>query len=98
MPINASKKTCNLFYSDENNMLESEFYSTYYLNQNDSVIENSKNIDRLDFDTSLNFDRQKTFPKIIFLGTVSARSTSHRNNTSILVHTTYVISIKTQNC
>lgn len=92
MPVDASKKTCNLFYSDENNMLDSEFYSTYYLNQNDSVIEVPKNIDldidRLDFDTSLNFDRQKTFPKIIFLGTVSARSTSHRNNTSILVHTT----------
>lgn len=92
MPVDASKKTCNLFYSNENNMLDSEFYSTYYLNQNDSVIEVPKNIDldidRPDFDTSLNFDRHKTFPKIIFLGTVSARSTSHRNNTSILVHTT----------
>lgn len=88
MPVDASKKICNLFYSDGNNMLESEFYSTYYLNQNDSVIEVPKNIDRPDFDTSLNFDRQKTFPKIIFLGTVSASSTLHRNNTSILVHTT----------
>lgn len=88
MPVDASKKICNLFNSDENKMFDSEFYSTYYLNQNDSVINVCKNIDRPDFDTSLNFDRQKTFPKIIFLGTVSARSTSHRNNTSILVHTT----------
>lgn len=54
----------------------------------DTIRSVDKNIETLDFQQTLDIEHLKTFPKIIFLGTVSARASPIRGNTSILVHAT----------
>ncbi|XP_031621722.1 ribonuclease Z, mitochondrial-like [Contarinia nasturtii] len=88
MPLNASTKACNLSQEDKS---DSQIFSKYYLTgsgeiDNDST--SSNDITSYDFDHCLDINRLKTFPKIVFLGTVSAVPTKTRNNTSILLHTT----------
>lgn len=92
MPIDTSNALCDLTHFDVYIESESEFYSKYYLKQDGFPKRTTKITDKtpenLAFDQSMNIEHRKTFPKIVFLGTVSAKASSHRNNTSILVHST----------
>lgn len=67
-------------------------YSTYFL-RGSSQCHHSKDcsdVTNLNKKTNISIDRLKTFPRIVFLGTVSTSSSPYRNPTSILVHTKYV--------
>lgn len=92
MPLDASKRVCDLSRIQNDNKDDSTFYSTYHLKGENFVKEdhniNHNDTSRFDFRQSLDIDHMKIFPKIIFLGTVSAKASSTRNNTSILLHTT----------
>lgn len=67
-------------------------YSTYFLRESTQCHHSKDCIDmtNLNKKTDISIDRLKTFPRIVFLGTVSSKSSSYRNSTSILVHTKYV--------
>lgn len=90
MPLDGSKKVCDLFQIEEFSSTQSKFYSTYYLRGYNSAKEFSQATESVPemYDRKVNVDREKTFPKIVFLGTVSAMASLQRNNTSILVHNT----------
>lgn len=92
MPVDTSNALCDLTQFDVFKESASEFYSKYYLKRDGFPKGTTKITDttpeNLVFDQSLNIEHRKTFPKIVFLGTVSAKASSYRNNTSILVHNT----------
>lgn len=73
-------------------MADDTLYSTYFLRGSTGGQDRIDCIDvsNLNKTTDISIDRLKTFPKIVFLGTVSSTSSRHRNSTSILVHTKYV--------
>lgn len=99
MPLDVSNKLLDLdrLKSDDVSTLRdsTNFYSTYYFNGIDSKNTldkmNDQQMKNPQFDQSLDIERLKTFPKVVFLGTVSAIASLQRNNTSILVHATYGI-------
>lgn len=92
MPLDASKEACDLSQLPKVERNDSTIYSTYYLKRGSSSKNNNETIGRdvnvSDFQQSFDLNHLKTYPKIVFLGTVSAKASSIRNNTSILVHTT----------
>lgn len=95
MPLDLSTEVFDLKMKPNHDVAhenDTKFYSKYYLtgsSTTDSDIQTSeKNMKSIQFHQSLDIDRLKMFPKIVFLGTVSAIASSYRNNTSILVHTT----------
>lgn len=71
-------------------------YSTYVLrgstqNHDWKTCTDRTNLnENTDINDRLIIDRLKTYPRIVFLGTVSTQSSPYRNPTSILVHTKYV--------
>lgn len=97
MPLDVSNHSLDLnrlIIKDISTLQDStNFYSTYYFNESDSKsslvkMENPK-MKNPQFDQNLDIEHLKSFPKVVFLGTVSATASLQRNNTSILVHTTY---------
>lgn len=92
MPLDASKRVCDLSQLQNDDKHDSTFYSMYHLKRANVVEEdhniNHNDMSRFEFRKNLDIDHLKTFPKIVFLGTVSAKASPTRNNTSILLHTT----------
>lgn len=96
MPLLLSNnKSCDLTQSNVMNENGLEFYSKYYLT-NGSNFPNryaeqhdDENFNRQQpkFQHSVDIERLKTYPKIVFLGTVSATASLERNHTSILIDT-----------
>lgn len=89
MPLNSSSANCDLSRLENDDRTDSTFYSSYYLKRRvSSSKDNTKKSIPVDFDQSMDIDHLRTYPKIVFLGTVGSIATSVRNNTSILVQTT----------
>lgn len=70
----------------------SEFCSKYYLSNGsfpNKCVEQHDDDKRLNwqpkFQQCVDIERLKTYPKIVFLGTVSASASLERNHTSILI-------------
>lgn len=94
MPLLLSNESCDLTQLNGKYENCSEFYTKYYLANGDSPNKNTEkhNDDKLlirqpKFQQSVDIDRLKTYPKIVFLGTVSALASPERNHTSILIDT-----------
>lgn len=95
MPLLLSNKSCDLTQLEVNkNEKRSEFCSKYYLtngsfpNQFAEQHNDDKNSNwQPKFQQSVDIERLKTYPKIVFLGTVSALASLERNHTSILIDT-----------
>lgn len=70
-------------------------FSTYILRGSSESHhrKSSEDVTNLNKNTDINdrliIDRLKTYPRIVFLGTVSTQPSPYRNSTSILVHTKY---------
>lgn len=89
--LDASSKICDLNNDPgDSEGQSSQLFSTYYLRNPYSIIcENGlTNENMLNIPSKQCVDRGKTYPKIVFFGTGSGMASPHRNNTSILVHTT----------
>lgn len=71
-------------------------YSTYFLRGStqsqhlESCTDMADLNKQTDINTRLAIDRIKTYPRVVFLGTVSSTPGPYRNSTSILVYTKYV--------
>lgn len=94
MPLLLSSKSCDLTQFTGNIENRSEFFTKYYLANGGSPNKNAEKHkdDKLalcqpKFRQSVDIDRLKTYPKIVFLGTVSATASAERNHTSILIDT-----------
>lgn len=94
MPLLLSNKICDLTQLKGKNENLSEFYTKYYLANGESPNGNSEkhnddkhSIRQSKFQQSVDIERLKTYPKIVFLGTVSATASLERNHTSILIDT-----------
>lgn len=95
MPILLSNKSCDLTQLNGKNENSLEFYTKYYLANGASPNKSAEkhNNDKLlsirqpKFQQSVDIDRLKIYPKIVFLGTVSAIASLERNHTSILIDT-----------
>lgn len=96
MQLDVSKAACDLNLLQNDDTKNTSTFSKYYLNGGDLIESHGmvreqgsgENMVNANFNQTFDFDHLKTFPKIVFLGTVSAMATSTRANTSILVHTT----------
>lgn len=92
MQLNVSKASCDLTLLQNEHTKNSSAYSKYYLRGGNGIDSRKQDIDEtmenVDFSQTFDFEHLKTFPKIVFLGTVSAIASSTRTNTSILVHAT----------
>lgn len=94
MPLLLSNKSCDLNQLKGKNENSSEFCTKYYLangdfpNRDSEKHADDKHLFRQSkFQQSVDIDRLKTYPKIVFLGTVSASASLERNHTSILIDT-----------
>lgn len=94
MPLLLSNKTCELSQLNGKNENCTEFCTKYNLANGDFPNENSekqkndkRSIRQPEFQQSVDINRLKTYPKIVFLGTVSASASLERNHTSILIDT-----------
>lgn len=93
MPLLLSNKSCDLTQWKENiSENDFEFYSKYYLtngNFPNRYAEQHDNgiVSQPKFQQSVDIKRLKTYPRIVFLGTVSATASLERNHTSILIDT-----------
>lgn len=88
MPFVLSNKSCDLTHLSKEHQLE--FHSKYYLTDASSF--NGQHVDtntsyQPQFQQTVDIKRLKAYPKIVFLGTVSASASLERNHTSILIHT-----------
>lgn len=95
MPLLLSNKSCDLKQLKVKNEKRPEFCLKYYLTNSGSSPKkrteqqhDDKHLNRQPkFQQSVDIERVKTYPKITFLGTVSASASSERNHTSILIDT-----------
>lgn len=91
MPVLLSNKSCDLTQLNGKNENRSEFCTKYYLANGD--FSSGKHADdkhlfrQPQFQQCVDIDRLRTYPKIVFLGTVSASASLERNHTSILIDT-----------
>lgn len=89
MPLFASHKVCNLEETKGNILgLYSEINLAKANPTGNSNRGRDENVGPAQFNQSVDINRLKTFPRIVFLGTVSAIASQDRNHTSILVHST----------
>lgn len=94
MPLLLSNKSCDLTQLNGKNENRFEFITKYNLVNCDSGngdAEKNAKVKHLlrqpKFQQRVDIDRLRTYPKITFLGTVSASASLERNHTSILVDT-----------